>query len=98
MSLATSAFLATTPSLANGASRTKWLGVEHAEDALRRGEADHAPMQNNPEFPQRPEHFDAEHQDDEQGGKFRLASHDPVGPPAQGHGGADPDPGVRNAA
>ena len=76
----------------------QWLGVEQVEDALRRGESDHALVQDDPEIPQRPEHFNAKHQNDEQGGKIHLSGLDPVGAPAHGNGGADPDSGVGNAA
>ena len=53
------------------------LVVQDAVDALRGREADHALVQHGAQLAHRPEDFDSQHQDDEQGGKRERARLDP---------------------
>ena len=53
------------------------LVVQDAVDALRGREADHALMQHGAQLAHRPVDFDAQHQDDEQGGERQGAGLDP---------------------
>ena len=74
------------------------LVVQDAVDALRGREADHALMQHGAQLAHRPEDFDAQHQDDQQGGERHRAGLDPRGAVDQRRRRAAGDRGVGDAA
>ena len=77
------------------------LGLEDLDDAARGGDAEHPLMQDDPQLAQRPEHLDAQHEDDQERAQLHLSGPHPEGAPAErqrcahGHAGVGDAPGER---
>ena len=74
------------------------LRVEQMEYRLGRGLRDHAVMHKRTHVAQRPEHFDAHHQDHDQGGQCHIAVDDPVRAERQGRRRTHRDARIGDAA
>jgi hypothetical protein len=74
------------------------LRTQDFEYLLRRRLAQHAVVQQHAQLAQRPEHFDAHHQDDQQHFEAHGSFGHPVGAQRQRRGGAHGDAGIGNAA